>query len=321
MRLGALALALVVCALPLVAEAQPAGKVARIGVLALSASPNIEAFRQRLHELGHVEGQSVVFEYRWEAGKPERLSALAAELVRLKVDVILAPGTAAAVAAKRVTSEMPVVFATVADPIGAGLVASLARPGGNMTGATTINAELDEKRLDLLRQLSPRASRIAILFSASDPSNVAGLERVKRHVLEAGLTAQIFGVREGRDVDGAFASMRSARTEGMIVFASPFLSALYGRIVEHAARNRISAIYATRTAVEAGGLMSYAANFRERHRYAATYVDKILKGARPADLPVDQPTTFEFVINLKTAKAIGLTIPPSLLLRADQIIE
>jgi putative ABC transport system substrate-binding protein len=203
-------------------------------VLELPTGPNIEAFRQALRELGYVEGQNVVFEYRWEGGKPERLSELAAELVRLKVDVLLASGTAAALAARKATTELPIVFAAVADPVGSGLVASLARPGSNVTGATTINRELQAKRVDLLTQVLPKASRIASLFSASDPSNTAGVESFKRQVLATGLTAELQGVRELRDVDAAFATMRSKQVDALMVMASPFLSPLYARIVERA---------------------------------------------------------------------------------------
>ena len=297
------------------------GKVARVGVLGPSTAPNIESFHQRLRELGYVEGRNVAFEYRWEEGKPERVSALAAELVRLKVDVLLAPGTVSALAAKKVTSQIPIVFAVVGDPVGSGLVASLARPGGNLTGATTNNLELQDKRLDLLRQAVPRVSRVALLFSPSDPSNLAGVESFKRRAGETGLTAELHGLREPRDVDTAFAGIKSKRIDALMVTASPFLLPLYGRIVERAGQSKLPAIYSVRQPVEIGGLMSYATDFGEQYRRAATYVDKILKGARPADLPVEQPTTFELVINMKAAKALGLTIPPSVLLQADRVIE
>jgi ABC-type uncharacterized transport system substrate-binding protein len=312
------ALSGVLVAAPLHAQG---GKIWRLGVLGLPTSPYIEAFRQGLRELGYVEGQNVVFEYRWEDGKPERLSALAADLVRLKVDMLLAPGTAAALAAKMATKELPIVFATVADPVGSGLVATLARPGGNVTGPTTSNRELQGKRFDLLRQALPQASRFAFLFSASDPSNVAAAEPFKRQALAAGLTVELHGVRAHRDIGAAFAAMRSKRIGALMVTASPFLSPLYAQIVEHAAQNKLPAMYSTREPVEMGGLMSYAPSLRDQHRRAAAYVDKICKGAKPADLPVEQPTRFELVINLKTAKALGLIIPSSLLVRADQIIE
>jgi ABC-type uncharacterized transport system substrate-binding protein len=314
-------------AAPLAAEAQPAGKVPRIGYLAasLAATPHLpEAFRQGLRDLGYVEGRNVMIEYRDAEGKFERLPALAAELVALKVDVILAPSTVAALAAKQATRTLPIVFAAVADPVASGLVTSLARPGGNVTGLSLLTPELVGKCLELLKQSVPGVSRVAVLWS---PGALG--ERTDKDLLkEADVAARALGVRlqfvEARgpaDVDRAFSDMTRARADALTVLASTMFIIERRRLVDLAAKNRLPAVYALGEFVDAGGLMSYGPNFADLYRRAATYVDKILKGAKPGDLPVEQPTKFELVINLNAAKALGLTIPPSLLGQADEVIR
>jgi putative ABC transport system substrate-binding protein len=324
----AVALALGLMAVPLAAEAQQAAKIARIGYLAgasLSASPHLEeAFRQGLRDLGYVEGGNVVIEYRDAAGKPERFPALAAELVALKVDIIVAPTTLTAVAAKQTTKALPIVFVTAGDPVGSGLVTSLARPGGNVTGLSILAPELVGKRLGLLTQAVPGVSRVAVLRQPG----AMGERMDKDMQQEADLAARALGVRlhlvEARgpaDFDRAFSDISRARAGALTVLGSTMFANERRRLVDLAAKNRLPAVYTLREYVDAGGLMAYGPNAADMYRRAATYVDKILKGAKPADLPVQQPTKFELVINLKAAKALGLTIPPSLLERADQVIE
>ncbi len=314
-------------AAPLAAEAQQAAKVARIGYLAgnLTASPHLpEAFRQGLRDLGYVEGRNVVIEYRDAEGRPERFAALAAELVALKVDVIVAPNTPAALAAKQATRTLPIVFAVAADPVMSGLVTSLARPGADVTGLSILAPELVGKRLELLTQAVPGVSRVAVLWQ---PGGLG--ERTDKDMLkEADVAARALGVRlqvvEARgpeDFDRAFTEMARARAGALTVLPSNMFTSERRRLVDLAAKNRLPAVYPWREFVEAGGFMAYGPNIADLFRRAATYVDKILKGAKPADLPVEQPTKFELVINLKTAKALGLTIPPSVLGRADEIIR
>ncbi len=323
--IGTLGLGLL--AAPFTAEAQQAAKVARIGYLAgnLATSPHLlEAFRQGLRDLGYVEGRNVVIEYRDAEGKLERLPALAAELVALKVDVILAGGTPQALAAKQATRTLPIVFAAHADPVGSGLVTSLARPGGNVTGLSLLAPELVGKRLEQLKQAVPGVNRVAGLWEPG-----AYVELTERDILkETEVAARALGVRlqfvEARgpaDFDRAFSDMTRARAGALTVWSTPMFTGERRRLVDLAAKNRLPAVYAQRDFVDAGGLMSYGPNGPDLFRRAATYVDKILKGAKPADLPVEQPTKFELVINLKTAKALGLTIPPSLLQRADEVIQ
>ena len=320
-------LALGLLAAPLAAEAQQAAKVARIGYLTpnIAANPHLsEAFGQGLRDLGYVEGRNVVIEYRSAEGKFERLPALAAELVALKVDVIVAPNTVAALAAKQATRTVPIVFAVDADPVTSGLVTSLARPGGNVTGLSVLAPELVGKYLELLTQAVPGVSRVAVLWQ---PGSLG--ERTEKDMLkEAEVAARALGVRpqfvEARgpaDFDRAFSDMTRARAGALTVLPSNMFANERRRLVDLAAKNRLPAVYPFREFVDAGGLMSYGATLADLYRRAATYVDKILKGRKPADLPVEQPTKFEFVINLKTAKALGLTIPRSVLIRADQLIE
>jgi putative ABC transport system substrate-binding protein len=314
-------------AAPLAAEAQQAAKVARIGYLAAdrAANPQLhEAFRQGLRDLGHVDGRNVVIEYRDAEGKLERLPALAAELVALKVDVIVASGTLAALAAKQATKTIAIVFTAVPDPVGSGLVTSLARPGGNVTGFSGLAAELVGKRLEQLKQAVPGVSRVGVLWHPG-----AFGERTEQEMLkEAEVAARALGVQpqfvEARvpaDFDRAFSEMTRSRAGALTVLTSGMFFTERRRLVALAAKNRLPAVYPWREAVDAGGLMSYGANIAALYRRAATYVDKILKGAKPGDLPVEQPTKFELVINLKTAKALGLTIPQSVLGRADEVIQ
>jgi putative ABC transport system substrate-binding protein len=314
-------------AAPLAAEAQSAVKVPRIGYLApnLAASPHLpEAFRQGLRDLGYVESQNVVIEYRSAEGKPERLPALAAELVALKVDVIVGPGTPTALAARQATRTLPIVFATAADPVGSGLVTSLARPGGNVTGLSILAPELVGKRLELLTQAVPGVSRVAVLWQPGGHD-----ERTDKDILkDAEVAARPLGVRlqfvEARgpaDFDRTFSDMTRAGVGALTVLTSVMFLNERRRLVDLTAKNRLPAVYGGRDFVDAGGLMAYGPNLADLYRRAATYVDKILKGAKPGDLPVEQPTKFELLINLKTAKALGLTIPPALLQGADEVIQ
>jgi putative ABC transport system substrate-binding protein len=314
-------------AAPLTAEAQQAAKVARIGYLAanLAASPHLrEAFLQGLRDLGYVEGRNVVIEYRDAEGKYERFPALATELVALKVDVIVVTSTPSAVVVKQATRTIPIVFTWAADPVGSGLVTSLARPGGNVTGLSILTPDLVGKRLELLTQAVPGVSRVAALWHPGDY-----VERMEKDMLtEAdraaralGLRLQVVEARGPEDFDRAFSDMTRARADAVTVQSTNIFFIERRRLVDLAAKHRLPAVYQTRESVDAGGLMSYGPNVADLHRRAATYVDKILKGAKPADLPVEQPTKFELVINLKTAKALGLTIPDSLLRRADEVIQ
>ncbi len=326
LRLAALiiTLALSILIVTLAAEAQQAGKVPRIGFLfggSSGPSPELDAFRQGLRELGYIEGQNITIEYRFASGRVERLPELAAELVRLKLDVIVAPNTPPAMAAKQATSTIPIVFAGVADALGAGLVANFARPGGNITGFTSISAELGGKRLELLKEVAPKASRVAVLYNPADRSNVLVLKELQEAAPALGLTVHPLEVRGPGDFEGAFAAMTRERTNALFGAAGVLTFEHRRALVDLAAKSRIPVMWGHRQFVEAGGLMSYAVNFYDQVRRAATYVDKILKGAKPGDLPVQQPTRFELVINLKAAKTLGLTIPQSLLFRADEVVR
>ncbi len=314
----------VLLAAPHAAEAQQAGQVARIGLLFYGApgpSPELDAFRQGLRDFGYIEGQNITIDYRFANGQVGRLPELAAELIRLKLDVIVTPGTPALIAAKKATSTVPIVFAGVADAVGAGLVATFARPGGNITGLTSMSAELGGKRLELLKVVAPKASRVTVLYNPADPSNVLVLKELQESSRALGLILQPLAVRGPDEFEGAFAAMTRERVHALFGAAGVLTTEHRKPLVSLAAKSRIPAMWGERQFVEAGGLMSYAVNFYDEVRRAATYVNKILKGAKPADLPVEQPTKFELVINLKTAKALGLTIPPSLLQRADEIIQ
>ena len=310
-------------AAPLASEAQQARRIPVVGSLwngseAISA-PNVAAVRQGLKELGYVEGRDVTIVSQYADGKFERFPVLVKELIELKPDVIVAAGPQAGRAIKQATSTVPVVMAVISDPVAEGLVQSLARPGGNITGIAFENAELTAKRLELLKRVIPGATRVAALADSTFGSG--GLPELQAAARSLGLELQVVEVRGPADFDAAFRSARAARAEGLVVLASPLLSANRKSLIAHAASSRLPATYEVRTFVEDGGLMSYGPNRLVMFRRAAIYVDKILKGAKPGDLPIEQPNKFELVINLKTAKALGLTIPPSLLARADQVID
>ncbi len=312
------------------AQAQGARTVPRIGVLTIGAlgSPETErgldAFRQGLRELGYVQGQNILIEYRAADGKLESLPRLATELVRLKVDVILAGATPAARAAQKATTTIPIVASSMGDPVGDGLVANLARPGGNITGTTFLGPELVPKRLELLKEALPKVTRVAALLHPDAFGERTMRDMVKDTEAAArtlGVQLQLVQVRGPNEFDSAFSMMARQHADALIVFASVMLFSQRRSIVALAAKSRLPAMFNNRESVEIGGLISYGASLTDLSRRGATYVDKILKGAKPADLPVEQPTRFELVINLKTAKALGLTIPPSLLQRADEVTQ
>jgi putative ABC transport system substrate-binding protein len=314
-------------AAPLAADAQQAAKVHRIGLLG-GSPPNSpggrrawEGFFQGMRELGYVEGQNILAEGRFYGDRTDRLPALAAELVRLNVDVIVAGAPPAPEAAQRATSTIPIVMAHHADPVGSGLVASLARPGRNVTGLSTQAPDLAGKRLQLLKEAVPGISRVAVLSNPTIPSQALELREAKVAAGSLKVQLQMLEARAPSDFAGVFSAMTKERAGGVIILTSSMFYAERTRIAELAAQSRVPAIYAVKEFAEAGGLMTYGINIHESFRRAAIYVDKILKGAKPADLPVEQPTKFELVINLKTAKALGLTIPPSLLQGADEVIQ
>jgi len=311
----------VLLASPLSAGAQQTGKVYRIGFLRAGQPPKpwVEAFQQGLRERGYVDGQNVVVEFRFTDGSVDQLPRLAEELVRLKVDVILASAAPPALAAKKATTSVPIVFVNVFDPVELGLISSLGRPGGNITGLATTSADLAGKRLELLRGLVPKLRRVAVLWDPSNPTNPIQLKGAEVAARTLGLQLQPAPVQSPSDFDAAFKAARGAN--GLFLLDSPLVTTHRARLAGLAATSRLPAISGVRDFVEVGGLMSYGVDFADSFRRAATYVDKILKGAKPGDLPVEQPTKFELVINLKTAKALGLTIPQSLLGRADEIIQ
>jgi len=317
-------LAILVIFTSLAAQAQQAGKVARIGFLAQGPAPSgptFEAFRQGLRELGYVEGQNIVIEYRWAEERLERLPDLAAELVSLKVDVIVAPGTPAPLAAKRVTRTIPIVMAAAGDPVGTGLVATLAQPGGNVTGLSNFSAELAGKRLQLQKEVLPGVSRVAVLWNSANPVAALLMRETETAARTLGLQVQSVEVRRPEDFENALPAAISGGAGALFVIDDPLVFSSRMRIADFAVRNRLPATAFYNEFAKAGGLMAYGPNLAHQFRRAALYVDKILKGAKPADLPVEQPTQFELVINMKTAKALGLTIPQPVLLRADQLIE
>jgi len=327
MRLIGLAVVLAVgLTLAPLGEAQQAGKVYRIGYLSAgstSANPhNLEAFRQGLHELGWNEGRNIIIEYRSAEGRFERLPELVAELVQLKVDVIAASPTPAALAARNATRTIPIVGMSLADPVGLGIIASLARPGGNLTGVSySVGADIFGKDLDLLRQTVPKVRRVAVLSNPANPSQALIIKNIEAAAQSLGLQLVLVEARGPGEFEGAFATMARERVGALFVVTDPAYIPHRARLIELTAKNRLPSMFTQRADVEAGGLMSYGPNFPDMYRRAATYVDKILKGAQPAELPVEQPTKFELVINLKTAKALGLTIPPLLLGRADEVIQ
>jgi putative ABC transport system substrate-binding protein len=309
---------------PLAARAQQPRKVYRIGFVWDSPAvwPHaLEAFRQGLRDLGWVEGQNIVIEYRWAEGRFDRLPSLMQELVRLKVDLIVAPTSIYTGAAKRATSTIPIVFVSHADPIGSGHVASLARPGANATGLTIIMSETMAKSLELLKATIPGLTRIAVIWDPATPSHVPGLKAVEGAGRALGLRLQTLAVRSATEFDSAFSAIVQERAGAVLVLSTPVFMGGAKRLAELALTHKLPTMFGPREHVDAGGLLSYGPDRADLYRRAAAYVDKILKGANPADLPVQQATKFELVINLKTAKALGLTIPQSVLLRADQIIE
>ena len=307
------------------ANAQQAKKVPRIGHLAAtspSTSPaRTEAFRQGLRELGYVEGKNIVIEWRYAEGKLDRLSELAAELVRVKVDVIVTAGPQTTRAVKEATSTIPIVMGQDLDPVGNGFVASLARPGGNITGLSTLSPEISGKQLELLKEIVPRLSRVAVLGTSTQPGYALVSKETELAAGALGVKLQYLDVRGPKDIETAFREASKGRANAALVLVSPVLISQRTQIADLTVKNRLPAIYPRREDVEAGGLMSYGVNVLDLDRRAATYVDKILKGAKPADLPVEQPMKFEFIINLKAAKQIVLTIPPNVLVRADKVIK
>src|SRR5262245_25890950 len=306
-------------------EAQSSGKVLRIGYLAAaslsSTSDRVEAFRQGLRELGYVEGKNIVIEWRWAEGKIDRLPELAVELVRLKVDLIVTAGPAAIRPAKEASATIPIVMAFDNDPVGNGFVASLARPGGNITGLSTLAPEIGGKRLELLKETVPKLSRVAVLGASTEPDYAQVVRETKLAAGALRLQLQYADVREPKDIETPFRTIGKGRAEAVLVLNSPVLNSHRTQIVELALKKRLPAIYDRREFVDDRGLMSYGTNLADLSRRAATYVDKILKGRTPADLPVEQPMKFEFVINLKAAKQIGLTIPQWTLMKADRVIH
>ena len=312
-------------AAPLAAEAQPLGKVRRIGYFdgaSPSTNPELnDAFRDQMRQLGYVEGKNLVIEYRWADGQYDRLSDLAADLVRLRVEVIVTVGDPVIQAAKKATTTIPIVMASVGDPVGRGFVASLARPGGNITGVSNFAVALSGKWLEILREAVPHLSQVAILRNRANPTHPLFWLEADTAANALGLKLQSLEVRTPEDIDTAFASMLKERVGAFVTLPDPLLTGQRVRIADLAAKAHLPGIGAFRENVEAGTLMAYGPSLAANRRRAAVFVDKILKGAQPSDLPIEQPTKFELFINLKTAKALGLTIPPSLLQRADQVIE
>ena len=311
---------------PLTAASQQPGKVYRLGYLSTptrqSVERVVEALLRKLRELGWVEGQNLIIEYRWAEGNVERLPELAAELVRLKVDIIVAPAGSAALAARNATRTIPIVTIFAGDPVELGLVTSLGRPGGNVTGTTfTPSPQLFAKQLQILKEAVPRVSRVAFLLNPADTSFAPQIKEVEVAARSLGIRLQRLETRGLEELDSAFAAMARERADALLVLAGSTFLAYRTRLAELAIKGRLPMMCSFREMVEAGGLMSYAVNMVDFIGRAAVYVDKILKGAKPADLAMEQPSSFELVINLKTAKAIGLTIPQSLLLRADELIQ
>jgi putative tryptophan/tyrosine transport system substrate-binding protein len=327
-RIGlAVVLALSLILVPLVGEAQHAATIPRIGFLSPSSLSDprtarfLQAFRQGLRELGYAEGQNIAIESRFAEGKWDQLRELAAELVRVKVDVIVTYTTPATQAAKQATGKIPIVIATVIDPVAAGLVASLAHPGGNITGLSQMVPELVGKQLEVLKEVAPKISRVAILSNPANPAHALAIRDVKVAARSLGVQLQLLEARGPSEIESAFAAMTTERAGAVIVLVDSMLIDHRTRIADLAVRRRLPTVSATIETAEAGGLMAYGPSVRDMFRRAATYVDRILKGAKPAELPIEQPTKFELVLNTKTARALGLTISPSVLGRADEIIQ
>jgi putative ABC transport system substrate-binding protein len=318
-------LAMALVAAPVATRAQTAGKIWRVGVLASSTEanfePGVKVFREALHAAGWVEGRNLTLEIRYPGPQYARLPGLAAELVALKVDVLATLGTPATLAAKRATTTIPIVMESLSDVVSIGLVPNLARPGGNVTGVAGFAPELNGKRLGLIREIFPRANQIAALANRTNAATVPTLRATEAAAAQIGIKLRVLDVRQPAELRAAFDTMRQERPDALLLVADPFLFSEMRLIIELAARDRLPAVYETRLFPEAGGLLSYGPLPRERFQRMAAYVDRILRGARPGELPVEQPTTFELVINRKTAKALDLRIPPSVLARADEVIE
>jgi len=314
------------CALALsfAAFAQP-GKVYRIGILETTSASanraNLDAFLQGLREAGYVEGRNIVIDYRSVDGRSDRFPELAADLVRAKPDIIVTRGMTAALAAKAAAGSIPIVMATASDPVGAGIVPNLARPGGNLTGMTTLSSELDAKRLEVLKELLPSARRVAAVFNLSSPIAEGGRRRIERAAASLGLQVVVLDVRDANGLNRALGTLSQQRVSALLINADAVLIANRHTVIDFAAKHKLPVIYSARQYVDAGGLMSYGPNYPHLYYRAASYVDKILKGAKPGDLPIEQPTRLNLVINLKTAKALGIAIPRELLLRADEVIQ
>ena len=317
--------AVMLLAVAVIAEAQQPKKVPRIGYLCATPASSLlartEAFRHGLKELGYIEGKNIVLEYRWAEGKFDLLPELAAELVRLKVDVIVTCGPAATRPAKQATITIPIVMGFDNDPVGSGFVASLARPGGNITGLSRLSPEIDGKRLELLKEIVPRLARVAVLGDSTEPGNAQSLRETEVAAGAHGVQLQYLDVLGPKDIETAFRAASKGRADAILALGSPVLISQRTQIADLAVKGRLPAIYSQAEFVQDRGLMSYGVSLTDLFRRAATYVDKILKGAKPADLPVEQPIKFEFIINLKAAKQIGLTIPPNVLARADKVIK
>ena len=320
-----LAIATTLLAMPIAGETQNARKIYRVGYLGNSSAslePDlVEAFRQGMRDRGYIEGKNLVIEFRWAEGRYDRFASLVTDLIHLPVDVIVTAGTPGTLAAKNATKTIPLVMAVSGDAVGAGLVESLARPGGNVTGLTTMASELEGKRLELLREMLPKLARITVLKNDANPLMAILFRQTAAAAKSSGVALEAVDIRAGDDFVKAFASIAKARPDAIIVLADRFLLAERERILTFTAQQRLAAMYPYREFVERGGLISYSPNYAESFRSAARYVDKILKGAKPADLPVEQPTKFELVVNMKTAKTLGIKIPNSILVRADKVIE
>ena len=321
---GLLVLAAFAALLATPAQAQAPTKVFRIGVLALGnsrASPGTQAFMQALRERGYVEGQNMTLEFRHAEGKVDRLPALADELVQQRVDVFVTEGNAAALAAKRATQSIPIVMAAAGDPIKSGIVASLAQPGGNVTGTTLIHPDLSAKRLQLLKEAAPGITRVAVIWNPSNPTSADLLRETESAAHAVGVQVQAFGARAPAEIDGALRAVAAARAQALITVGDGMLWSQRARIVDFAIQQRLPAMFPDREFAEVGGLMVYGPNAADIVRRAAALVDRVLKGAKPADLPIEQPTQMDLLLNLKTAKALGLAMPQSLRVRADEVIE
>jgi len=310
--------------MPLAARAQtPTGKIYRLGILQPGKPPQplVDVLRDRLKDLGYREGRNIAYEYRWAEGKNDRLDELAKELVDLKVDVITTLSTPAVIAAKKVTKTIPIVFSAVGDPVGAGVVPNLSHPGGNVTGVSLLATELSGKRLEILREIVPNAAPVAMFWNDTNPSMVLRAREARNAADKMDLNLQSIGVHDLTSFDAAFDTINSKQFNALLTLVDPFTNEHRQRIVDFAAKRRLPAIYESREFVDAGGLISYGPNLPAHQRRAADYVSMIFKGSKPGDIPVEQPTKFELIINLKTARALGLTIPPTVLERADELID